>query len=476
LALPYFFVRIFRPAEFSLWVLVLQLAAYVNFLNFGVQTAIGRFVAHSLGRGRNEEAEEIVGAGLQILTALAALGIVIVSITALLLPVVFKRIDPSLVDTGRMMLLCIGGALALGLPFTSYLGVFVGLQRNDIPAVIALISKGALALGLVIVAKQTRSLRSVSEAYFVLSMIGYGLQYVFFKRVCPGWRIGVLSSRPAARRELLSYCASLTVWSVSMLLVTGLDTTIVGIFDFKSVAAYGISASIVAFFIGTFRSIVSPVLQVFAKFHAQNKETALLSLLRASSSLISILLIVSACWMILPAGLLFRLWVGPGIAGLAVRIFTILIFANAIRNSAAPYANYLVAVGLQRAVYLSPLAEGISNLLASVGLAILIGGIGVAWGTVVGAIIGVAANFLYNLRRTTPPEFSIRHFFNENITVPLLASFPMFLVLAWTAKVHIPLVAAAGLMAIASLPSMFVARKLYKDITKRRQTADLIAI
>jgi O-antigen/teichoic acid export membrane protein len=255
-----------------------------------------------------------------------------------------------------------------------------------------------------------------------------------------------------------------------------LDTTIVGIFDFKNVAAYGLAAGIVAFFIGIFRSIVTPVLQVFAKYHAKSRNSDLANLLHASSSLVSILLMITACWMVLPAGALFRIWVGPSIAELSVGIFTILIFANAIRQSGAPYGNYLVAVGLHKAAYLNPLSEGVVNLLASVGLGMLIGATGVAWGTAIGAVVGIVANFAYNLRRTMPAGFSIGHYFNGNIVMPLAVSFPMCIVLIAGLHFHLPLFVSASLMAVATVPSLVAARRQYRIITQSEQEAKLTPI
>ncbi len=473
IVLPYYFVRLFRPVEFSLWVLVLQLAAYANFFNFGVQTAIGRYVAYALGRDDQKQAEDVLSAGLQILTVLAIAAFAVVAAVALFLPAIFTRIDPSMVGTGRVMLLWIGGALTLGLPFSAYLGVFVGLQRNDIPAVISLISKGGLAIALVVVAQVTHSLRLVAEMYFAVTVAGYLLQYVYFKAICGDWKPRFFFSLSDERKELVSYCASLSVWSISMLMVTGLDTTIVGIYDFKNVASYGVSANIVAFFIGIFRSLVSPILQVFAKYHAKRRTDQLRKLLQFSSSLLSILLLVTACWMILPAEPLFRIWVGSKIGSLGVRIFVILTFANVIRSSATPYANYLVAVGLQRKVYLSPFAEGVSNLLSSIGLAVALGAIGVAWGTVVGAVVGVAANYFYNFGRTMPPEFSIRHFFMGNIGSPLLAALPMLVVLVVSAVWHVSLFIAVPCMAMATLPSILIAWRMYRNMTGEMAVADL---
>jgi O-antigen/teichoic acid export membrane protein len=465
-ALPHYFARDFRASEFSLWVLVLQLGAYVNFLNFGVQTAVGRYVSRALSKNDQMQAQEIVNAGFQILSLLGLVGIALLTIVGIMLPNIFHKIDPSMISTARFMLIWIGGALVLNLPTTTFLGVFVGHQRNDIPAVLALVTKGALAVALVFVAGATHDLRLCSQVYFVVTALGSILQYITFKRVCRGWTLHVFAASPAARRELISYCTSLTVWSVGMLLVNGLDTTIVGIFDFKSVAAYGICVSIVAFFMGIFNSITNPLLQIFSKIHAREEIDVLMRLLVLVSKVATLLLASIGCWMVLPVAPLFTVWVGSKLAAQAAPIFCVLVLANAVRSSSIPYAYYLLGAGLQRRVYLSPLAEGITNLLVSIIAAAKFGAIGVAIGTVAGAVVGVAANYFYNFRRTLPESFSIRKYFLQNLLYPLLLTSPMIMVILLARFFDISFAITIPAMALATSLPVLAAYRAYHSITK----------
>jgi O-antigen/teichoic acid export membrane protein len=60
LVLPPFLVHHMAPAEYSAWVLILQLSAYVNMLDFGLQTAIGKFVAEYDASGDREASHHLV--------------------------------------------------------------------------------------------------------------------------------------------------------------------------------------------------------------------------------------------------------------------------------------------------------------------------------------------------------------------------------------------------------------------------------
>jgi O-antigen/teichoic acid export membrane protein len=455
IVLPYFFVRYFSRAEFSLWVLILQLAAYVNYLNFGFQVAIGRFVSYSLERGDKKHAEDMLAAGLQILSALGALGFVLVFALAFAFPYVFRQVDPALVPAARAALLWVGGAIAVGLPFSAFFGVFIGLQRNEIPAGITALGKFLLAVAVIIAAARTRSLVVVAEVYFVGSLVQYALQYLVFVYFCRGWHLRVLAWSRAAARELIVYCAGLSVWTLAMLLVNGLDTTIVGIFDFRAVAPYGVALSIVTFFSGTLQAISTPLIQTFTRRHAREEHQEAMSDLEMASFICAMLLFVGGSWIVSVADWAFDAWVGPNIARAAVPIFVILMVANALRYTSGPYSYYVVSTGQQRKVVLTPIFEGILNCAASIFLVMRIGAIGVAIATLIGVIFALLILYFHNMARTLPEGYSLSRFFRFAIAEPLAYCATVIIVVVLRYFFHIPTVPSVFLVFVASLPAAY---------------------
>jgi O-antigen/teichoic acid export membrane protein len=422
--LPHFFVHDLSPTEFTLWILLLQLGAFVSFLNFGLQVAIGRYVAVALGRGDKAKAETIIGAGVQILSALGMIGMALICIVAWALPFIFRQMQPSLLPLARISLLWIGGALALGLPASGILGALIGLQRNEVPAIINVVGKILLGVVLIWLAARTHSLLVVAQGFFAVSFFVYLLQIAAFRYVCRDWRLPLGRGLAAERWELASYCLSLTVWAVSMLMVGGLDTTIVGIFDYRSVAAYGLALTVGNYFVGSFEALLTPLIQVFARGHAREDVGAIVRLLNTASFLCTLGLVLSGIWMVGLAKFGFTLWVGPSLACQALPLFMILVLANVIRNLVSPYALYLIASGQQQRVLLTPLMEGASNLIFSILGAWLFGAIGVAAGTLIGAVVGIIGHFLYNMRRTLPSSFNRLIFFRNNIGLPFCLALP----------------------------------------------------
>jgi O-antigen/teichoic acid export membrane protein len=99
-----------------------------------------------------------------------------------------------------------------------------------------------------------------------------------------------------------------------------------------------------------------------------------------------------------------------------------------IRLIALPYSTLLLGTGQQHKVILSPLAEGVTNLVASVIGAYYLGAIGVAIGTLIGSMVSVAFHFLYNMPRTSAIAIDRPLLVKEGCVRPLLCAIPLWLV------------------------------------------------
>src|ERR1700678_1781698 len=77
LVVPPFLVRRMEPAEYSAWVLILQLSGYVYMLDVGMQTAIGKFVAEYDAKGDREASHHLVSTSFTILALAVPIGSVL---------------------------------------------------------------------------------------------------------------------------------------------------------------------------------------------------------------------------------------------------------------------------------------------------------------------------------------------------------------------------------------------------------------
>src|SRR5208283_3061895 len=401
LVLPPFLVRLMSPDSYGVWSLVLQVSLFVGYFDFGIQTAVGRFVAHANEKGDTESRDRITSTAFAALSVAGALALAGTLGMVALLPHIFKQMPGALVGDARIALLLVGGSLAIGLPASVFNGIFVGIQRYELPAMVIGGSRITSAIVVILVLRSGGTLIAMAVTVATCNLAAYLIQYLLYKRFDGGTRISCSLVTSAAGRELIHYCISLTIWSFATLLVTGLDIALVGIFDFSAVAYYTVAATLISFILGLQNAIFGMLIPAAAVLDARGSTSELGSMLVSATRFGMFLLFASGVPLLIAAGPILSIWVGPTYAVHASLILRVLVVANIIRLSAVPYAMLLVGTGQQQLVTVSPLIEGFSNLLISVVAGYKWGAIGVAVGTLIGSTIGILCNFAYNMPRST---------------------------------------------------------------------------
>ena len=244
LALPPFLVHRMSTAEYSAWVLILQLSAYVNFLDLGISTAISKFVAEYETTGDHERSRRLVSTAFSVLCIASAIGIVAVLIVTWKVPELFHQMPPELMHDVRAGLLAIGFSTALALPFSVFISLFTGIQQYGFPTVLASVSRLGSAALLIVLVLLHGTLLQMSLLVAAFNVATAGFQFIGWHRFAQHrvpFQFLVFDRRLAVM--LVEYCGVLAIWTLGALLISGLDTTIVGHFDYRNTGFYAIASS-----------------------------------------------------------------------------------------------------------------------------------------------------------------------------------------------------------------------------------------
>lgn len=441
--LPPFLTRLMSPDAYGAWLLVLQLSAFVGYLDVGIQTAIGRFVAHAGEQEDTAHRDRVVSTSLAALTGACLLGVVGSVVLALFLPSVFHQVPPLLLKEVRVALVLVGTSLAVGLPCSVFNGIFIGLQRYDVPAAIIGGSRIISAVLLVLLVRQGSSLSQMAAAVAAVNLASYALQYLMYRAIAPRLQFSARLVSRTAGRELFDYCLSLSIWSFAMLLVSGLDVSLVGYFEFDKLAYYAVAATLITFLAGIQNALFHVMIPSAAVLQARGNSIHLGQRMITATRYGVFLLLLTGLPLIFAGRSILALWVGPRYAAEGARILQILTAANMIRLSAVPYVMTLIGTGQQRLVILTPLLEGVSNLTSSIIAGYLLGAVGVAIGTLVGGIVGIVGNLVHNMPRTSEIDFRVVDYVRDGLCRPLACAAPLtWAVLSWRV-IHSPLSASS---------------------------------
>lgn len=434
LALPHFLVNALDPARFDAWSLILQIAAYASYLDFGLQMAVSRFLAQAIELDQRERREQLISTALTLLSGAGAIALLLIGIVIIMVPKLFHGIPLPILDEVRIAALLLAISASFLLPASVYTGILIGLHRNDVPAVVIGTSRLVGAAAAIVAAHFTQSLVVLAACVAVANLIGGLLQWILAGRLLPGSNHLRMRPHQAMVKELIRYCAGLTVFSLGMLVVTGLDVTILGHFNFSAVGYYSIASLLVAFVAGLNSSVLSALMTPLAALQAQKATDRIRSIMLASTraNLGANLLGTGALFYFGPY--LLRIWVGPKYAELAYPIMQILMIAQLVRLIPSPYCTMLIATGQQGNAIGNSVVEAIVNVSASVFGAMYFSAKGVALGTLIGAVVGVIWVALRTVNKDRLIKLSTR---DRAVTVllPLACGLPMGV--AWYGAKHL---------------------------------------
>ena len=307
--------------------------------------------------------------------------------------------------------------------------VFVGLHRNEVPAIVIGASKILSAVVLAVIVWQGHSILVMAVVMALFNVFSYIMLFIFTRKVAPEIRFHRSLVRWSSTKELAGYCSSLTIWSFAMMLVTGVDLVLVGRFQISALASYAVAASMVTVIAGAQSAIFSAMIPHAAVMQVRASPVDLGRMVITSTRIGVLLLVISAAPLLIYGEPIMRLWAGQSYAANGHQFLRILLFANIIRLVGAPYSAILVGTGQQRLVTVSPIAEGLTNLIASIILGYKFGAIGVAMGTAIGGFVGMLAHVFYNIPRTSAIiRLGRKDFAISGIGLPLLTIIPILFV------------------------------------------------
>lgn len=167
------------------------------------------------------------------------------------------------------------------------------------------------------------------------------------------------------------------------------------------------------------------------------------------------------------AGPVLEAWVGAETAARGVHLLQVLVAANAVRLLMMPYPMLLFATGEHRHIRTTPFVEGLVNVAASVVLGLAVGPVGVAFGTLIGAVVGVSLHLAVNIPRTRSLALLPGEVLRRALAGPLMVAAPA--TVAVLTAPSLPLEWRGGARGAAALATIVVAWSAGLSASERRE-------
>lgn len=426
---PPFLTRLLTPEAYGAWAVALQIGTYVGLFGFGLQMAVGRYVAYAEARDDIAQRDGIVSTAFWFLMAASVVGWLVICGIGFSIEQLLPGLSTTLAIETRAAVILVGLALAINLPASIFAAVFTGQHRSDVPAKIQGMGRILLTLGL-IAAGFTRSLAVLGLVYAAISILTAATLWYAWRTRTPAPTMAKQHVSRVHGRELAGFCFSLTIWNFSMLMVSGLDLLIVGRWDYAATPYYAVSVTLMALVAGTITSLANALVPAAASLPEDASGQNLRQLLSQGSRLVMAASIIVGLPLVLCGHGLLTIWLGADYAAQAVPILAMLVSATMVRNALLPYVTLAIGIGHQRKLTWIPLTEGTVSIIASLSLVGSFGAYGVAMAKLIGGFTGVILLILNNPLKNPLGNWSRWSFLHDCVINPAIAILPIVLIAA----------------------------------------------
>ena len=376
-----FMVSSLGDRMYGVWALVAEFLWFYGLMDFGLSSAVGRYLSRAVGSGEKDEVRRITATafyltcGLGLLAATATFGLAAAA--------GWFVEDFSDLRVFRVLLILVGMNFAVEFPVRVFNSVLGANLRFDIRTSVA-IAKNLVTAGLIVaVLKAGHGVVAVALVTFVTSLADSAARIWFAWRTEPALSLRWRDVVPARIRLLYQYSVFSFVAKIADILRFKLDLFVITAhLGLGAVTPYYIGVRLIGYFTSFITSAVEVVGPVFSREEGKNDFDSIRSKFLLVTKISVYLSVFFGGMAVLYGRPFITRWMGAEY-GDSYLVMLILILPAILALLQNPSEHLLYNISRHRFLAGAALLEGAANLALSLWLVRYYGILGVALGTAV---------------------------------------------------------------------------------------------
>ncbi len=381
-----FIVRSLGNTYYGLWVLVGSLVGYLGLLDFGVRSAVTRYIARLHTEHADDKASSLVSTAVRVF---GVLGLAVLVGSGVIAGFIMPRFHfgPDELKLARILVLISGATLAGSMVNGAFGGVVIGLQRFDITATIDVVIGLARAAVVYVALKAGFGIAALALIQLVEAVTRTVATYLAARRLYPELRMQSAWNREWAR-EIFSFSALSTLINFSGTLVLYSDSLVIGAFlPAAQIALFSIASMLTDYTRSITRGVSMTMTPRVGAMEVGHDLGVIAAVILQASRLTTLIILPVGITFLIRGPEFIGLWMGAGFAGPSGVVLRILTIALIFQPTMHIMGASLFGLSHQRSVVPLVVAEAVVNMALSVVLIRPFGIAGVAWGTAVPSLI-----------------------------------------------------------------------------------------
>jgi len=380
-----FIVHHLGDRVYGFWALAGGFIGYYGLLDLGLSSAVGQYICIAIGRNDSAECRSVFNTALRIQSGLGAVALLVTGILAAAAPWFCK--SPADAALFRRVVIVLGVGAALSFPAKVYGGVLDAQFRFDIQSWLSLLGL-VLRTGLIVWAILVGGgLLALSWMTLFATIPVLALQIWFGRKEASWARIDWMSMERKRASTLFSYSIYTFVARVADTLRFQIDGLVIaGFVGLAAVTHYRVGSVLMGYFINAIISSIGTFQPVLSRLHGADDQNGLRKVFFFATKLSLCISVFIAFGLIFWGKPFINRWMGTKYED-AYWPMVVLSIAVLLDVGQTPSITLLYATFKHRFYTYVNLAEGVINLVFSLALARPLGILGVALGTLIGALI-----------------------------------------------------------------------------------------
>lgn len=422
-------VRGLGAVDYGIWALIGHIAGQMNLLDFGMAVTVTRYFARHHALDERDQLEQVICSALLFSLVPATLVMGAGALAAIWAPGWF-HIPAAAIHSTRVALLVIAASVGLMFPGGVLNSCLPALSRYDLLNVRRIFWSMTRVGALWWVLDHGYGLVAVAVVCLAAEVAALTLGTVLSYRQVPWLRLRWRQCTAAMLQRLFRFSFWAFLLSVASRLIFTADNIVVGlVLGPVAVAYYGIASSIGDQVRGGMATLTNLYVSLASQVHALEGREAMQRLLLRGSRLAVLALLPGVASLIVLGTPFLNFWLGPDYALRSSGILSLLCLSSVAYAVCVTCTQVLYAMNRHRLSAILALVEAAVNLGLSLFLAFHLGAIGVAWGTLLPALVVEA--ILIPAYTCSLIGLSLFRYWREALLRPLLACPPMLAWLLW---------------------------------------------
>jgi O-antigen/teichoic acid export membrane protein len=421
-----FIVHSLGDTTYGLWSVIGSLMGFYGLFDFGLSSAVERYLSRAIGKRDKNEVNVVVSNALFIFFCVAICTLIVTALIVVLAPFYFSTTKDMVLF--RKVVCILGISLALGFPVRVFLGVLSANLRFDMSTRANIVKLLLRSILIVIFLNYGHGILALALITFGTELFWYVSICLSVKKIAPDLQFSKKLIKRDKVKDFFNYSFLTFIAQIADKLRFNIDDFVIAAFmGLRFVTVYAIASRLISYFIQFIIQSLGIFRPVFSQYEGKGDYVAIREKFIFTTKLCGYLSCLIGSLIIIVGKPFIKVWMGKEYIA-AYPILVVLVVSITVALMQSTSLQVLYGISKHGFFAISNSIEGVLNLILSLLLVKRFGLMGVALGTAIPMLL--VKLFIQPFYTTRAIGMSIKKYYFD-IMIPITIKSITLAIIFW---------------------------------------------